>query len=158
MKKILLSTTAAFLLTTSAVSAQSNYVDQVVRALQAEDYDSIEVKTGPTQFKVEAIRNGMKLEVVYDLLTGAILEQEIERADSDDDDRRGVSYDTEDNDFVGRSDDDDDNDDDDDDDDRGDNDDRDDDDDSDDNDDDDDDDDDDNDDDNDDDDDNDEDD
>ena len=73
MKKILLSTTAVFALAANAGFAQS-IAEQVITQLQAEGYERIEVKNGPTQVKVEAIRNGMKLEVVYDAATGAVID------------------------------------------------------------------------------------
>ncbi|MEO1638851.1 MAG: PepSY domain-containing protein [Pseudomonadota bacterium] len=113
MKKILLSTTAALAISTAgAVHAQS-VADRVVAALQAEGFESIEITTGPTQVKVEAIRNGRKLEAVYDAETGAILDQEVERVDDDDDSEPGVSFETEDEDFLDEDDDEDEDDDDD---------------------------------------------
>jgi hypothetical protein len=55
----------------------------------AEGYDFVEVKVGPTQTKVEAIRGATKVEVIYDNATLAILKQEREAADSDDVGRTG---------------------------------------------------------------------
>lgn len=99
MKKILLTTTAAIALSAGAVFAQS-IAEQVITQLQAEGYQSIEVTNGPTQVKVEAIRDGMKLEVIYDALTGAILEQEVGEADDDEDDEVGVRIENDDEDFL----------------------------------------------------------
>lgn len=55
----------------------------------AEGYTFVEVKIGPTQTKVEAFRNGRKVEVVYDNATGKIIKQEDEAADDDDATRTG---------------------------------------------------------------------
>lgn len=99
MKKILLTTTAAIALSASAVFAQS-IAEQVISQLQSEGYQSIEVTNGRTQVKVEAIRDGMKLEVIYDALTGAILQQEVEEADDDERNDRGVRIENDDEDFL----------------------------------------------------------
>ena len=84
MKKLLLSTVAAVVFGTGAVFAQS-IAEQVVTQLQAEGYQRIEVKNGPTQVKVEAIRNGMKLEVTYDAATGEVLKQEVRPVEAGED-------------------------------------------------------------------------
>ncbi len=105
MKKTLLSTTAIFALTATTGFAQS-IAEQVVTQLQAEGYQRIEVKNGPNQVKVEAIRNGRKLEVVYDAATGAILDQEVEPVDDDDETSPGVEISDEDEDFIDDEDDD----------------------------------------------------
>ena len=87
--------------------------DQLVSDLQAQGFTRIEVKNGLTQTKVEAIRGTEKVETVFDRATGAVIEQEIERVDSDDDTAPGVSIRDRNRDFAdaGRSDDDDDDDD-----------------------------------------------
>ncbi|MGJ8602950.1 MAG: hypothetical protein ACSHXH_02410 [Marivita sp.] len=88
--------------------------DQLVSDLQAQGFTRIEVKNGLTQTKVEAVRGTEKVETVFDRATGAVIEQEIERVDSDDDTAPGVSIRDRNRDFAdaGRSDDDDDDDDD----------------------------------------------
>lgn len=88
--------------------------DRIVSDLQAQGFTRIEVRNGVTQTKIEAIRGTEKIETVFDTATGAILEQEIERVDDDDDIAPGVSVRDRNRDFVddGRSDDDDDDDDD----------------------------------------------
>ena len=106
MKKILLSTTAALLIGTAGVSAQT-VAEQVIAALQDQGYESIEVTTSPTQVKVEAIRDGRKLEAIYDAQTGEILKQEVENVDPDEDYTPGVSFDNEDDDFIDEDEDDD---------------------------------------------------
>ena len=87
--RILLASAAALALTGSVALAQSA-ADQIVSDLQAQGYTRIEVTEGPTQVKVEAIQGGTKLEYVYDRATGAILKQEVEPVDADDDTRPGV--------------------------------------------------------------------
>lgn len=100
MKKLLLSTTAALVFAMTTANAQSTFVDQIVTALEDQNYESIEIKTGPTQIKLEAIRNGMKLEAVYDAGTGVILKQEVGPVEPGDDFVLGVTYRTEDEDFL----------------------------------------------------------
>ena len=91
---------AAVLATIAAAGHAQSIADQVVSQLTAEGYTRIEVKTGPTQVKVEAIRNGRELEAVYDLATGAILKQEVNAIGADDDTTPGVEIDTRNRDFV----------------------------------------------------------
>ena len=80
--------------------------DTVVTDLTALGYTRIEIKTGPTQMKVEAIRGTEKLEVIYDIDSGDILKQEIESVDADDDIAPGAEISTDDEDFVDGDDDD----------------------------------------------------
>ena len=82
--------------------------DTVVTDLTALGYTRIEIKTGPTQMKVEAIRRTEKLEVIYDIESGDILKQEIETVDAGDDIAPGVDISTDDEDFVDGDDDEDD--------------------------------------------------
>lgn len=82
--------------------------DTVVTDLTALGYTRIEIKTGPTQMKVEAIRGTEKLEVIYDIESGDILKQEIETVDAGDDIAPGVEISTDDEDFVDGDDDEDD--------------------------------------------------
>jgi hypothetical protein len=84
----LLCYTAAIALSTSAVFAA---IDgrALADAYLAEGYDFVEVKVGPTQTKVEAIKGVSKIEVIYDNETQAILKQEDETADGDDVGRTG---------------------------------------------------------------------
>lgn len=99
MKKLLLSTTAALAITASAAFSQS-IAEQVIAQLQEQGYERIEVKNGPTQVKVEAIRDGMKMEVIYDAATGEVIKQEVGPVDGDDDMTPGVSVDDDDEDFI----------------------------------------------------------
>ncbi len=90
--------------------------DQIVTDLQSQGFTAIEIKTGPTQIKVEAIRGGQKIEVIYDAATGQILKQEVESS-AGENISPGVSIDQRDEDFLDDDDRDEDDDDDDDDDD-----------------------------------------
>jgi len=112
----MLTTTAAF----AAIDG-----NELADAYLAEGYTFVEVKVGPTQTKVEAIKGGIKVEVIYDNETQDIIKREQESADADEIDRQGkevrkVNRDFEGKDGKGRGDDDDDANDDDDDDDDGD--------------------------------------
>ena len=49
-----------------------------------EGYTYVEVKVGPTQTKVEAIKGDTKLEVVYDNESGAIIDSETDGVEADD--------------------------------------------------------------------------
>ncbi|WP_170971924.1 PepSY domain-containing protein [Rhodobacter sp. SY28-1] len=119
---------AAAIALTSGAAFSAIDGNQLAEDYLAAGYDFVEVKVGPTQTKVEAIRDGIKVEVIYDNETLAILKKESEAADDDDADRTGKQVKTVDSDFddedddqdddrKGRDDDDEDDDDDDDDDD-----------------------------------------
>lgn len=101
MKRFLWATTAALALVgTSALAQQTvGSTQELAAQLQAQGYTSIEIKEGPTQTKVEAVRDGQKLEYVFDRATGRILSQELDRVD-DDDLRNGIEFDREDEDWV----------------------------------------------------------
>jgi hypothetical protein len=103
----------AVLLSTTALAQGNPFATQVIENLQGLGYEYIEVKSGPTQLKVEAVRGSEKLEVIYDLATGRILKQESEDADDDYIGRTGVEFEDEDEDFLDDDDSDDDEDDDD---------------------------------------------
>ncbi|MEL6620139.1 MAG: PepSY domain-containing protein [Pseudomonadota bacterium] len=83
LKKSLLMTTSAFVLTGSMAFANA-FSDRVIQNLQADGFTGIEVKNGLTQTKVEAVRGNRKIEVIYDRATGNILKQEWEAAETDD--------------------------------------------------------------------------
>jgi hypothetical protein len=80
--------------------------DALVSDLQAQGYSWIEVKQGPTQIKVEAVKGSVKVETIYDIATGAVIESETERASVAEQGRTGVEVQTRDRDFEdGRDDD-----------------------------------------------------
>lgn len=68
---------AALALACGPLAAQS-FTDQVIDTLAAQGYQTTEVKVGPTQTKVEAVKGTTKVEVVYDRATGKIVKQETE--------------------------------------------------------------------------------
>jgi hypothetical protein len=112
---------AALMLSGGMAMAALN-TEAVVAGLQADGYTWIEVKRGPTQVKIEAVRGTEKIETIYDRATGVVIEREVEVADGDDLGRTGVQIRDRSRDFTdgrGRGDDDDDRGRDDDDDDRG---------------------------------------
>lgn len=110
MKARILSLVAALMMATPALAAWD--VDAVTQQYVADGYTRVEVKIGPTQAKVEAIKDGTKLEVVYDLATGNVLKTETEAVESDDNTLPGVFVRNRSGDFVRTSDDSDDGDDD----------------------------------------------
>ncbi len=97
MKNLLLSTTAALAFAASAVYADT-IAEQVISQLQAEGYERIEISSSSSRVEVEAIRDGMKLEVTYDAVTGEILEQEVRPVNDSDDTTPGIEIDGQDDD------------------------------------------------------------
>ncbi len=81
---------AAFSLTTN----------EVVSDLQGQGYTRVEVKVGPTQMKVEAIRGSEKLEIIYDTVSGRVLKSETEQVGAGENTAPGVSVRERGEDFV----------------------------------------------------------
>ena len=98
MRRILLTSTAILIggVTTSmaGITAQD-----VARSFQDQGFTNIEVKTGPSQIKVEAERDGVEVETVYDAQTGDVLYHDSSRADGDDE-NEGLSFERSRTDFV----------------------------------------------------------
>ena len=65
----------------------------------ANGYTFVEVKQGPTQTKLEALKGADVVEVVYDNGTGEIISQETQPADAEDLGRTGIKIKTTDKDF-----------------------------------------------------------
>lgn len=63
---------AAFLASTQMASALT--IAELTSQYQADGYSYIEAREGVSQYKIEAIRDGVKVEVIYDAVTGQILE------------------------------------------------------------------------------------
>ena len=103
---LLLLASAALALTAGAAFAAIDG-NKLAEDYLAQGFTFVEVKIGPTQTKVEAIKNGRQVEVVYDNATGAIVKQEEEAADSDDANRTGSQVRTVNRDFEDGDDDDD---------------------------------------------------
>ncbi len=74
--------------------------DSVAADFQAQGFTAIEIKQGLTQIKVEAIKDGMKTEVIYDIATGAVLKTEVHAVRAGDDIRNGVVVKSRNRDFV----------------------------------------------------------
>ncbi len=64
----------------SASMAQAITVADVVKTYQDAAYSAIEVKESPNQIKVEGVKDGVKVEVVYDKATGDVVKRESEAA------------------------------------------------------------------------------
>ena len=71
----------------------------LAEGLIAEGYTSVEVKQGPTQTKVEAVRGTSVLETVYVTATGGIISQETQPADAEDLAQTGIEIKITDEDF-----------------------------------------------------------
>jgi hypothetical protein len=103
MKTKLLVTVSALILSGSMAFAQaSEFAEARITALQAEGYSRLEVKTGLTQTKIEAIdlANNKKLEIVIDSATGVVLSEEISTIGIFENTTAGVFYRTRNRDFV----------------------------------------------------------
>jgi uncharacterized membrane protein YgcG len=74
MKRFLMTTAAAIFAGTMAFGAITS--DSVITDFQSQGFTRVEVKVGPTQMKVEAIRGTEKVEVIYDIATGTVLKRE----------------------------------------------------------------------------------
>lgn len=109
MKRTLMMTAAFIFGGHMAFAAMTT--DSIVSDLTEQGYTRIEIKTGPTQIKVEAIRGTEKLEVIYDIESGKVLKQETEVVEAGDDTAPGVEISSDDEDFVDGSDEDEDEDD-----------------------------------------------
>ena len=99
MKKQLVMMAAAMALYgTTALAVVT--AEDVVASLQADGYSWIEVKRGPTQIKVEAVKGTSKVEKIIDIETGRVLQTETENADPEDMGRTGVQIRDRDRDFL----------------------------------------------------------
>ncbi|MFN3721625.1 MAG: hypothetical protein ACK4VZ_01160 [Paracoccaceae bacterium] len=98
MKRTLMALTLGLAL--SGTMALAVTPDEIVGNLQAAGYSRVEVRVGPTQIKVEAIRGTEKLEVVYDAATGAVLKTETGVVRGDRSTSAGVKVRTDNRDFV----------------------------------------------------------
>lgn len=125
MKFRLLAATA-FLLASTTLASAAWTGEQIAQRYADDGYTRVEVKVALTQAKVEAIKDGVKIEAIYDLETGEMLKLERESVepgenlspgvfvrredkvafidgpdeDDDDDDRRGRGSDDDDDDDI----------------------------------------------------------
>lgn len=70
--KLMMAASALLVSATMAYGAITS--DQLAAQYQADGYSYITIKTGVTQIKVEAVKNGTRYEVVYDIETGAAID------------------------------------------------------------------------------------
>ncbi|OZA09668.1 MAG: hypothetical protein B7Y02_11655, partial [Rhodobacterales bacterium 17-64-5] len=98
LKSRLMLCTAAFALSSTIAQAAID-PNALASTYLADDYSYVEVKTGPTQTKVEAVKGSLVVEVVYDNVTGAILKSETGAVEDDYVGRVGIEIETVDEDF-----------------------------------------------------------
>ena len=96
--KFLMTVSALVLSSTMAFAALTT--ETVVADLQGQGYTRVEVKTGPTQTKFEAIKGSEKLEVIYDNASGNVLKTETGTVGWYESTRDGVYYDDRGRDFL----------------------------------------------------------
>lgn len=99
MKRIAyLAATVAFLAASSAQAAVDP--ETLGREWWSQGFTGIEVTVGRSQVKVEGIRDGQKVEVIYDAATGAELKRETGVPEAGDDIHNGISIRQRNRDFV----------------------------------------------------------
>lgn len=84
----------------SATGALALSTQDLIDRFSADGFTRIEVKSGPTQTKVEAVRGTEKVEVVYDNASGSVLKREVEMLAPGRVPAPGIEVDTRDRDFV----------------------------------------------------------
>ena len=89
---------AALSLTGGAAFALT--AQDIINTLSSLGYTRIELKTGPTQTKVEAIRGTEKLEVIYDNASGDTLKSEVQAVEPGENTAPGVSVRNRNRDFL----------------------------------------------------------
>ncbi|MGV8953684.1 MAG: hypothetical protein ACOH2M_21480 [Cypionkella sp.] len=82
---------AALMFSAGIVQAAPITLQDVVTTYQDATFTSVEIVETATQIKVEAIQDGMKLEIVYDKATGDVVKREQRPASAKDGDKSGVS-------------------------------------------------------------------
>ena len=71
MKKTAFSAWAMAMAFSSSMAFGAITTDQLISEYQTNGYSYIEVKSGLSQIKVEAVKDGNRIEVIYDIATGA---------------------------------------------------------------------------------------
>ena len=89
--------TAAIALSAGMATAAAITTNDVLAMYQT--YTWVEIKEGPTQIKVEAGKDGMTIEVIYDKESGAVIKTETSSADADEISRTGIEIKVVDTDF-----------------------------------------------------------
>ena len=82
LKARLMMFTAAAALSANMANAAIN-AQSLADAYIAEGYSYVEVKVGPTQTKLEAVKADRKVEVIYDNATGEVIKSEFDNAGDD---------------------------------------------------------------------------
>lgn len=103
MKQMMIATSAVLFSAGIAVSQDMDgqvLAEQLLAEYRAEGFSYIEIERGPSQIKVEAIRDGEETEVVYDISSGAVLQTETESADAEDMEATGYEISTQSTDFL----------------------------------------------------------
>ncbi len=76
--KLRLMAAAALLMASTSLANAAWTGEQIAQRYADEGYTRIEVKVAQTQAKIEAIKDGVKIEAIYDLETGKMLKLERE--------------------------------------------------------------------------------
>lgn len=97
MKRTLMMTAA--MIFTGQMAFAAIDAQQLADSYITEGYTFVEVKQGPTQTKIEAVKGASIVEAIYDNETGEIISQEIQAADAEEQARTGVEVKTTDKDF-----------------------------------------------------------
>ena len=85
---------------TAGAAMADQFTDKIVADLTSQGYQRIEIKNGISQVKVEAFKGTNKVELIYDRNTGAILKQESETADADENTAPGLQITNRNRDFL----------------------------------------------------------
>lgn len=92
--KISILAAAALLLAGTSMAQAAWDQDKTVLDLQAQGYTRIEITLGATQAKVEASNGTIKVETVYDLVTGDVVKTETDTVDPNESQTPGVEIKT----------------------------------------------------------------
>lgn len=111
MKTHLFALAAAMMMAGSTVLANHDashrpYAEDVVSLYKADGFTRFEVRNGITQVKIEAYRNGEKVEIILDKTTGEILKRETSPVGAFENDTPGVFIRERNRDFLDADDDD----------------------------------------------------
>ena len=81
---------SAALIVSAGIAQAAITVDDVVKSYQGAAFTSIEVTESPALIKVEAIKDGVKLEILYDKASGDVIRREQSAASASDATKSGV--------------------------------------------------------------------
>ncbi len=89
----ILVTTSAIALGYATQADAQDFETRLVNAFVRDGFSKIEVTTRNGQAKVEAVRDGMEEDTVYDVKSGAVLSHEVAAWDGDDRSEHGAGHD-----------------------------------------------------------------